>query len=121
MIVAGYIDVFVVPVPEGKLEDYRKLADLAARVWRDAGALSYEEFLADDAKPGKVTSFPQSVAMQDGETVLVAVVTYRSRAHRDEVNAKAMADERMGGFDPKSMPFDTRRMFWGGFKPFVSA
>lgn len=118
---ADYVDMFVVPVPEGRMEDYRKLAELAARVWRDAGALSYDEYLADDAQPGKVTSFPQSVAMQAGETVLVAVITYRSREHRDEVNAKAMKDERMGGFDPKAMPFDTRRMFWGGFKPFVSA
>ncbi len=103
------------------MDDYRRLAELAAKVWRDAGALTYAEYIADDVKPGKWTSFPQSVDMQAGETVLVSVITYRSRAHRDEVNAKAMADERMGGFDPKAMPFDTRRMFWGGFKPFVSA
>lgn len=118
---ADYVSVFVVPVPEAKLDAYRELAEMAARVWRDAGALSYAEFIADDAQPGKLTSFPQSVDLQAGETVLVAVVTYRSRAHRDEVNAKAMADARMTGMDMKSMPFDPRRMFWGGFKPFVSA
>jgi PhnB protein len=116
---AGYTEIFVIPVPKQKSADYRKMAELSAKVWREHGALSYVEVEADDAKPGKVTSFPQSVDLKDGEFVIVGLVTYRSRAHRDEVNAKAMADPRMGGMDPKTMPFDAGRMFWGGFKPFL--
>jgi uncharacterized glyoxalase superfamily protein PhnB/uncharacterized protein YbaA (DUF1428 family) len=115
----GYTDIFVIPVPEQKTADYRKLAELSAKVWREHGALSYAEVEADDVKPGKWTSFPQSVDLKDDEFVIVALITYRSRAHRDEVNAKAMADPRMAGMDPKTMPFDAKRMFWGGFKPFV--
>jgi uncharacterized glyoxalase superfamily protein PhnB/uncharacterized protein YbaA (DUF1428 family) len=117
----GYTDVFVIPVPRQRTADYKKMAELSAKVWREHGALSYVELEADDAKPGKVTSFPQSVALKDGEFVAVGLVTYRSRAHRDEVNAKAMADPRMAGMDPKTMPFDAMRMFWGGFKPFFGA
>ena len=120
-LMADYVDVFVLPVPRSRLDDYRKLAELGARVWMDAGALTYAEYIADDAKPGKHTSFPQSVDLKDGETVVVSVITYRSRAHRDEVNAKAMADQRLNDCDPKNMPFDGLRMFWGGFAPFVSA
>jgi uncharacterized glyoxalase superfamily protein PhnB/uncharacterized protein YbaA (DUF1428 family) len=115
----SYIDVFVIPVPKRKIGDYKKLAELSAKVWREAGALSYFEVQADDAKPGKLTSFPQSVALEDGEQVVVALISYRSREHRDQVNAKAMADPRMKGMDPKTMPFDGKRMFWGGFAPFV--
>ena len=114
-----YTDLFVIPVPKQKISDYRQLAELSAVVWREHGALSYVEVEADDVKPGKVTSFPQSVDLRDDEFVVVAVITYRSRAHRDEVNAKAMKDPRMAGVDPKTMPFDAKRMFWGGFKPFV--
>jgi uncharacterized glyoxalase superfamily protein PhnB/uncharacterized protein YbaA (DUF1428 family) len=115
----GYTDVFVIPVPKQKSADYRKMAELSAKIWREHGAISYVEVEADDAKPGKLTSFPQSVDLKDGEFVVVGLVTYRSRAHRDEVNAKAMADPRMAGMDPKTMPFDAKRMFWGGFKPFL--
>ena len=115
----GYTDVFVIPVPKQKSADYRKMAELSAKIWREHGALSYVEVEAEDAKPGKLTSFPQSVDLKDGEFVVVGLVTYRSRAHRDEVNAKAMADPRMAGMDPKTMPFDAKRMFWGGFKSIV--
>jgi PhnB protein len=115
----GYTDIFVIPVPQHKNADYKKLAELAAKVWREHGALSYVELEADDVKPGQWTSFPQSVDLKDGEFVIVALITYRSRAHRDEVNAKAMEDARMTGMDPKTMPFDAKRMFWGGFKPFL--
>ena len=114
-----YTDLFVVPVPTKNIEAYRKQAELFATVWREHGALSCIEVEADDAPVGKVTSFPQSVALQPGETVFVGIITYRSRAHRDEVSAKAMKDPRMAGMDPKSMPFDGKRMFFGGFKPFV--
>jgi len=117
----GYTDIFVIPVPQQKTADYKKLADVAAKVWREHGALSYVEVEADDAKRGTWTSFPQSVDLKDGEFVVVALVSYRSRAHRDEVNAKAMADPRLAGMDPKTMPFDAKRMFFGGFKPFIGA
>ena len=117
----SYTDLFVVPVPTGKRDAYRDLAETSAKVWKEHGALSYVEVEADDAKAGKWTSFPQSVDLKDGEFVVVAIITYRSREHRDEVNAKAMKDPRMAGMDPKTMPFDAKRMFWGGFKPFAGA
>jgi len=116
---SSYVDVFVVPVPKSNIAAYRKNAELFGQVWREHGALACIEVEADDAPPGKVTSFPQSVALKPDETVFVGIVTYSSRAHRDEVNAKAMKDPRMGGMDPKTMPFDAKRMFFGGFKPFV--
>lgn len=114
-----YTDVFVVPVPKQKSADYKKLAELSAQVWREHGALSYVELQADDVKPGQLTSFPQSVDLKDDEFVVVSFITYRSREHRDEVNAKVMKDPRMKGMDPKAVPFDGKRMFWGGFKPYV--
>jgi PhnB protein len=115
----SYTDIFVVPVPQKNIEAYRKEAEKFFAVWREHGALSGVEVEADDVQPGKVTSFPQSVALQPGETVFVGIITYRSRAHRDEVSAKAMKDPRMAGMKPETMPFDGRRMFFGGFKPFV--
>jgi PhnB protein len=115
----SYADVFVLPVPQDRKAEYRKLAELGQKVWLGHGALSYVELEADDVKTGKWTSFPQSVDLKDGEYVVISFITYRDRAHRDEVNARAMADPRFAGMDPKTMPFDARRMFWGGFKPFV--
>lgn len=114
-----YIDIFVAPVAKERLADYKTIAEIAAQVWYDHGALSYVEVEADDAKPGQWTSFPQSVDLKDGEVVIVAIIGYRDRAHRDEVNAKAMKDQRMANMDAKTMPFDGKRMFWGGFKPLV--
>ena len=114
-----YTDLFVVPVPTKNIDAYRKQAEQFAAVWREHGAVSCIEVEADDAPSGKVTSFPQSVALKPDETVFVGIITYRSRAHRDEVNAKAMADPRMAGMKPETMPFDGSRMFFGGFKPFV--
>ncbi len=116
---SAYTDLIVIPVPEAKLADYRRLAEISEQMWREHGALSYVEVQADDAKPGKVTSFPQSVDLQPGERVMVSIITYRSRAHRDEVNGKVMKDPRMAAMDPKILPFDAKRMFFGGFKPFV--
>jgi PhnB protein len=115
----SYTDLFVVPVPNKNIDAYRKSAEQFFTVWREHGALSGVEIQADDAPAGKVTSFPRSVDLKPDETVFVGITTFRSRAHRDEVNAKAMKDPRMAGMDPKTMPFDGKRMFFGGFKPFV--
>ncbi|HMB57549.1 MAG TPA: DUF1428 domain-containing protein [Arenimonas sp.] len=118
----SYVDGFVVPVPTRKLAEYRKMARKAGKVWREYGALDYKECVADDVKPGKFTSFPQSVKLKKGETVVFSWIVYKSRAQRDRINAKVMADPRLAAMmDPKAMPFDGKRMFWGGFKVFVSA
>ena len=115
----SYTDLFVVPVPKSNIAAYRKQAEQFLQVWREHGALSCIEVEADDAPVGKITSFPQSVALKDGETVFIGIITYRSRAHRDEVSAKAMKDERMAGMKPETMAFDGKRMIFGGFKPFL--
>jgi uncharacterized protein YbaA (DUF1428 family) len=115
-----YVDGYVVPVPKKNLAAYRRMAHKAGKVWRDHGALEYIECVADDVKPGKRTSFPQSVKLKPDETVVFAYVVYNSRAHRDRVNAKVMKDPRLANMmDPKAMPFDAKRMFWGGFKALV--
>jgi uncharacterized protein YbaA (DUF1428 family) len=116
-----YVDGYVVPVKRNQIDAYRKIASDAGKVWREYGALDYVECVADDVKPGKVTSFPQSVQLQDDETVIFAWITYASRAQRDEINAKVMADPRMKDQDPSKMPFDPQRMFWGGFEVLVQA
>ncbi len=117
---ARYVDGFVLPVPEDKLPAYRKLARLAGKIWKEYGALDYVECVADDVKPGKWTSFPQSVKLKPGEVVVFSYITYPSRKARDRINAKVMQDERLkAACDPKNMPFDGKRMFWGGFKTMV--
>ncbi len=118
----NYVDGYVVPVPTAQLAAYRRMANKAGKIWREHGALEYRECVADDVKPGKHTSFPQSVKLKAGETVVFAWVVYKSRAQRDRVNAKVMADPRLAAMmDPKAMPFDAKRMFWGGFKEMVVA
>jgi uncharacterized protein YbaA (DUF1428 family) len=118
---AGYVDGFVLPVPTKKLAAYRKLARLAGKIYRELGAQAYVETVADDVKPGKWTSFPQSVKLKRGETVVFSYVVYKSRRERDRINAKFMSDPRLKKYmDPKMMPFDGKRMFWGGFKTLVS-
>ena len=118
---AHYVDGFVVPVPKRNLDAYRKMAEQAGKLWLEQGALQYWECTGDDVKPGKVTSFPQSVQLKDDEIVVFSWIVYKSREHRDTVNAKVMDDPRMKKMmDPKNMPFDGKRMFWGGFKTFVS-
>jgi uncharacterized protein YbaA (DUF1428 family) len=118
----AYVDGFIVPVPKKNLEDYRRLARKAGKVWRDHGALDFKECVADDVKKGKWTSFPRSVKLKPGETVVFAYIVYKSRAHRDRVNAKVMKDKRLADMmDMKSMPFDGKRMIFGGFKVLVSA
>jgi len=117
-----YVDGYVVPVPKKKVAAYRKMAEKAGKIWREHGALEYIEAVADDVKRGKWTSFPQSVKLKPGETVVFAYVVYKSRAHRDSVNKKVMKDPRVKDMcDPKSLPFDGKRMFWGGFKVIVEA
>ena len=117
----AYVDGFVVPVPKKKLAAYRRLARLAGKVWREHGALDFKECVADDVKKGKWTSFPRSVKLKPSETVVFAYILYKSRAHRDKVNAKVMKDARFAGMDMKSMPFDGKRMIFGGFKVMVEA
>ena len=115
-----YVDGFVVPVPISKLAAYRRMAQKAGKVWMEHGALEYVECVADDVKPGKRTSFPQSVKLKADETVVFSYVVYKSRAQRDRIMAKVMKDPRLAAMmDPKSMPFDGKRMFWGGFKTLV--
>jgi uncharacterized protein YbaA (DUF1428 family) len=116
----NYVDGFVVPVPTKNLAAYRRMASLAGKVWREHGALEYIECVADDVKPGKYTSFPQSVKLKRGETVVFSWIVYKSRKDRDRVNAKVMKDPRIAPMmDVKSLPFDGKRMFWGGFKEIV--
>jgi uncharacterized protein YbaA (DUF1428 family) len=115
-----YVDAFVLPLPKKNIEKYREMAQTSAKVWRDHGALEYKEWIADDVKPGEVTSFPQAVKLKEDETVVYAWALYKSRAHRDEVMEKVMKDPRMK-MDPSTFPFDGQRMFWGGFEPLVSA
>ena len=115
-----YVDGFVVPVPKKKLQAYRRMAQKAGKVWREHGALEFRECVADDVKPGKRTSFPQSVKLKRGETVFFSFIVFKSRADRDRVNAKVMKDPRITGMgDVKDMPFDAKRMIYGGFKVLV--
>jgi len=116
----AYVDGFVTPVPKKKLQAYRRMAAKAGKIWREHGALEFRECVADDVKPGKHTSFPQSVKLKPGETVMFSWIVYRNRKQRDRVNARVMKDKRMAPMmDPKAMPFDGKRMFWGGFKVMV--
>ncbi|MGH8622210.1 MAG: DUF1428 domain-containing protein, partial [Burkholderiales bacterium] len=119
---AQYVDGFVLPVPKKNVEAYRRMAQRAGKVWRDHGALEYRECVGDDVKPGKLTSFPQSVKLKPNETVVFSWIVYKSRAHRDGVNAKVMKDPRLAKMmDAKAMPFDVKRMVYGGFKILVDA
>ena len=118
----NYVDGFVLPVPKKKLPAYRHIAQKAGKIWREHGALDYKECVADDVKPGKLTSFPRSVKLKPGEVVLFSWIVFKSRSHRDRVNAKVMKDPRLADMmDPKAMPFDMKRMIYGGFKTLVDA
>jgi uncharacterized protein YbaA (DUF1428 family) len=115
-----YVDGFVVPVPKRNLQAYRRMANTAGKVWKEHGALDYRECIADDVKRGKITSFPRSVKLKSGETVAFSWIVYKSRAHRDRVIAKVMADARLQKMmNSKTMPFDGKRMFYGGFTTLV--
>lgn len=118
----SYVDGFIVPVPKKKLAAYRSIAKKAGKVWRDHGALEYWECVADDVKKGKWTSFPRSVKLKGSETVIFSWIMYKSRKDRDRILKKVMKDPRLAKMmDPKKMPFDGKRMIWGGFKSFVTA
>jgi uncharacterized protein YbaA (DUF1428 family) len=115
-----YVDGFLIAVPKKKVNAYKKIAKLASKVWRDHGALDYRECVADDVPYGKRTSFPRAVKRKPNETVVFAWITYKSRKHRDAVNKKVMTDKRLAKMmTPGAMPFDTKRMIWGGFKTIV--
>ena len=116
----AYVDGFVIPVPKKNKQAYRKMAVKAGKVWREHGALDYKECIADDVKVGKWTSFPRGVKLKKNETVWFSYIVYKSRAHRDAVLKKVMADKRLQDMmDPKKMPFDAKRMIYGGFKTVV--
>ena len=118
----SYVDGFVIPVPKRNVAAYRAIAKKAGKVWKDHGALQYVETVADDVKPGKLTSFPQAVKRHSDETVVFSWIVYKSRAHRDRVNAKVMQDPRLAALmNPKAMPFDAKRMIYGGFKVLFEA
>lgn len=115
-----YVDGFVVPVPKRNLKAYRQLSTKAGKIWREHGAVDYWECVADDVKAGTTTSFPRSVKLKAGETVLFSWIVFKSRAHRDQVNAKVIADPRLARLmDGTASPFDAKRMIYGGFKPLV--
>jgi uncharacterized protein YbaA (DUF1428 family) len=112
-----YVDGFVLPVPRRNVQAYRRIARKAGKIWIEYGALLYVETVADDVKPGKLTSFPQSVKLKRGETVVFSWIIYKSRRR---INAKVMKDPRLADMmDPKAMPFDMKRMIYGGFKVLV--
>ena len=117
-----YVDGFIVPVPKKNLAAYRRQARKAGKVWREHGALEFCECVADDVKVGKRTSFPRSVKLKAGETVMFSFIVYKSKADRNRVNAKVMKDKRLADMmDPKALPFDGKRMIYGGFAIFEEA
>ena len=117
-----YVDGFIVAVPKKNLQAYVRLARRSGKVWREHGALDYREWVAEDVKVGKRTSFPRSVKLKPDETVVFSWITYKSRAHRDRVNKKVMADKRLADMmNPKALPFDAKRMIYGGFASLVKA
>jgi uncharacterized protein YbaA (DUF1428 family) len=116
----AYVDGFIVPVPKKNVGAYRSMSRKAGKVWREHGALEYRECIADDVKVGKWTSFPRSVKLKKNETVVFSYIVYKSRADRDRCLKKVMSDKRLAKMmTAKTMPFDAKRMIWGGFKVFV--
>ena len=119
---AHYVDGFVIPLPKKNLNAYRRLAQKAGQVWRDHGALDFKECVGDDLNVKMGLPFPRGIKTKPGETVLFSYIMFKSRAHRDRVNAKVMKDPRLAKMmDPKAMPFDAKRMMYGGFKTIVEA
>lgn len=116
-----YIDSFIIPVPKNKIDEYKKLAQISAKVWKDHGALEYIECIADDAPIGETTSFPRSVDLKTDEIVILAFISYKDREHRDQVNKKCLEDSRLAYMtDLSVLPFDSKRMIVGGFQSFIS-
>jgi uncharacterized protein YbaA (DUF1428 family) len=116
-----YVDGYVLPIPKKKVDQYRRIAQKAGKVWRDHGALEYRECVGEDLKVKNMLQFPRAVKSKPGETVVFSWVVFKSRAHRDRVNAKVMKDPRLAGMDMKDMPFDMKRMYYGGFTTLVEA
>jgi uncharacterized protein YbaA (DUF1428 family) len=116
-----YVDGYVLPVPKKNLQAYRRLARKAGKIWREHGALEFRECVGDDLNVKMGVPFPNRIKLKPGETVLFSWIMFTSRAHRDRVNAKVMKDERLANMDPKEMPFDGKRMVYGGFKVLVDA
>jgi uncharacterized protein YbaA (DUF1428 family) len=115
--VMAYVDGFVLPLPKANVEAYRQISEKCGKIWREHGALEFRECIGDDVKPGKLTSFPQSVNLEPDELVVFSWIVYESRAKRDEVNDKVMKDPRMAEMmSPEAMPFDGKRMIYGGFE-----
>ena len=116
-----YVDGYVLPVPKKNIQMYRRMARKAGKIWREHGALEYRECVGEDLNVKFLVPFPRNMKLKRGETVVFAWIVFKSRAHRDRVNAKVMKDPRLASIlDPKALPFDGKRMFWGGFKPLVS-
>ena len=115
----SYVDGFIVPVPKENLAAYRRLSRKAGKIWREHGALEYRECAGDDLKVKGLASFPKQMKAKRGETVVFAWIVFKSRAHRDRVNAKVMTDPRLANMGAQKMPFDVKRMVYGGFKVFV--
>jgi len=119
---ARYVDGYVLPVSKKNVDAYRRMAQKAGKVWREHGALEYRECVGDDLKVKWGALFPRVVRARPGETVVFSWIVFKSRVHRDRVNAKVMKDARLAKMmDPKSMPFDVKRMVYGGFKVIVAA
>ena len=116
-----YVDGYVLPVPKKNLQVYRRIAQKAGKIWREHGALEYLECAGDDLKVKMGVSFPRRMSLKPGETVVFAWIVFKSRTHRNRVNAKVMKDPRLAKMDPKSMPFDCTRIVYGGFKVLVDA
>lgn len=115
-----YVDGFLLPLPKKNVEVYRRIAQKAGKIWKEHGALEYRECIGDDLNTKMGVPFPRSAKIKPGETVVFSWIVYKSRAHRDSVNAKVMKDPRIAAMmDDKSMPFDLKRMAYGGFKTLV--
>ena len=118
---ARYVDGYVLPVPKRNVDAYRRIARKAGKIWREHGALEFRECVGDDLNAPMGVPFPRTIKLKPAETVMFSWIVFRSRAHRDRVNAKVMKDPRLANMDPKSMPFDSSRMLYGGFKVLVDA
>src|SRR5574342_1323894 len=116
-----YVDGYVLPVPKKNLQAYRRLAQKAGRIWREHGALEFRECVGEDLDVKMGVPFPRRIKLKPGETVLFSWIVFKSRAHRDRVNAKVWKDPRIAKQDPESMPFDAKRMVYGGFEILVDA
>lgn len=116
-----YVDGFIIPVPKNKIAAYRRMAKLGEKMWREHGALEYRECVAEDLRNEWGTPFPKQLKLKPGETVVFSWIVFKSRAHRDRVNAKVMKDPRMGNVDPAAMPFSVSRMLYGGFTVLIDS